>query len=383
VLSKQASPITARLAPRSASSVDGQRVVDLWGGTTTAGEDAEPWDADTLVSVFSGTKGLTAICMHVLAARGLVDLDAPVAQYWPEFARSGKERATVRMLLDHSVGVPSWREQLPDGSVYDWDDMVRRCEREAPFWEPGTRQGYHALSFGWLAGEVVRRVSGKSLGTFLRQDVAGPLGADVWLGLPESEEHRVAPVIFFIPDPARLSATTLAIRADRSSIPTLALLNDGKMNVNSRECHAAELGGASGLASARGLADVYRPLADGGGDLVDSDTLARMSEVATATDRDATLLLATRFSLGFMKSMDNRARHFADHDSVILSSAAFGHVGAGGSIGFADPACKLSFGYVMNRMGEGILLNERGQGVIDAVYRCLGYRTNLPGCWVR
>jgi CubicO group peptidase (beta-lactamase class C family) len=366
-------------------TVDGERVVDLWGGSVAGSSEGGParWEADTLVVVFSCTKGMTALCAHVLVGRGLLDVEAPVAEYWPEFARAGKEATTVRMLLDHSAGVPTWREKLPDGAAHDFDEMAHRLEQEAPFWEPGTRSGYHMLSFGWTVGEVVRRVSGRSLGTFLREEVAGPAGADVWIGLPDSEERRVSRVIPFAPDPAQPSRFTQALRADRSSIQALALLNGGGFNPNSRASRAAEVGAAGGLASARGLAAMYQPLALGGGDLVDPDTLARMAQVATATDRDATLLIGTRFSLGFMTSIDNRRRVDSDHDSAVLSSTAFGHVGAGGSIGFADPACRMSFGYVMNRQGPGILLNERGQSLVDATYRALGYASNASGAWVR
>jgi CubicO group peptidase (beta-lactamase class C family) len=364
-------------------TVDGEVVVDVWGGTQGTEEGAAPWQPDTLCTVFSCTKGAVAICAHVLAARGQLDLDAPVADYWPEFACNGKEQATVRMMLDHSVGLPAWREKLEMGAVYDWDHMVGLLAAEAPFWEPGTRNGYHMLTFGWVAGELVRRVSGKSLGTFLREDVAGPSGADIWLGLPEEEEARVARVIPFLPDPNRPSHFTQAIKADRSGIPALAVLNQGGFNPNSRAAHAAEVGGGGALGCGRGLAHLYRQLANGGGDLVDADQLARMARPASATKVDATLALPTRFSEGFMLSMDNRRRPFGDRDSAILSDTAFGHVGAGGSIGFADPACRMSFGYAMNRMGEGILLNERGQSLVDAAYRCLGYRSNRSGAWVR
>lgn len=363
--------------------VDGERVVDLWGGMTAVGGNSVPWEADTLVPVFSCTKGWTAMCVHVLAARGLVDFNAPVAQYWPEFGQAGKSAVTVRMLLDHSAGLPGWRDPLPDGSVYDWDYMTDRCAAEAPFWEPGTRHGYHAFSFGWLVGEIVRRVSGRTLGAFLREEIADPLGADVWLGLPESEERRVAAARFHVPDPNRLDAMTRAALTDPSSIQAIVLTNTGGMNVNTRECYKAEIGAAGGLASARGLADVYRPLAQGGEGLVDADTLALMGEVSTASGSDATLLLATRFSLGFMKSTDNRANTTADPYSAITSATAFGHPGMGGSIGFADPGCNLSFGYVMNRQGSSALLNERGQGLVDATYRALGYRTDRPGFWIR
>jgi CubicO group peptidase (beta-lactamase class C family) len=204
----------------------------------------------------------------------------------------------------------------------------------------------------------------------------------VWIGLPEAEEARVARFIPHRPDPAAPSAFTRAIRADRASLPALALLNQGRFNPGSRAGRAAEVGAAGGLATARGLADLYRPLATGGAPLVDPDTLARMGEVATASPRDATLLLGTRFSLGFMKSIDNR-RSDGDRDSVLVSSAAFGHVGAGGSVGFADPGCRMSFGYVMNRLGPGVLLNERGQSLVDAAYRALGYRSDASGVWAR
>jgi CubicO group peptidase (beta-lactamase class C family) len=362
-------------------TVDGETLVDLWGGVQ-AGEAAEPWDADTMVTAFSCTKGAVALAAHVLVDRGELDLERPVSDYWPEFAANGKERATVRMLLDHTVGVPTWREKVPQGEVYDFDAMADRCAREAAFWEPGTRQGYHMLSFGWLIGEVIRRVSGMSVGAFLREAVTGPAGADFHLGVPESIEPRVSRIIPFMPDPARPSAMTLEVRADRSSIPALALLNQGGMNPNTRECHAAEIGGGGGVASARGLAGIYRGFATG--EAVGSDTLARMARVSAATERDATLGVHTRFGLGFMLSMDNRRRPEGwDRDSALLSDTAFGHVGAGGSLGFADPAERVSFGYVMNRMGEGLLLNERGQGLVDAVYRSLGYRSNAPGAWTR
>ena len=247
---------------------------------------------------------------------------------------------------------------------------------------PGTRQGYHMLSFGWLIGEVVRRVAGMSLGAFLHEAVADPAGADFWLGAPESVRPRICRIIPFMPDPANPSAMTRAVRADRSSIPALALLNQGGMNPNAPECHAAEIGGGGGLASGRGLAHLYRRF--GTGEAVGPDTLARMGRVSGATECDATLGIATRFGAGFMTSMDNRNRPEGwDRDSVLLSDTAFGHVGAGGSLGFADPAAGLSFGYTMNKMGPGLLLNERGQALVDAAYRSLGYTSKDSGVWTK
>jgi CubicO group peptidase (beta-lactamase class C family) len=361
-------------------TLDGATLVDVWGGVADPAT-GRAWERDTVSVVHSCTKGATALCAHVLAARGLLDLEAPVAELWPEFARAGKETATVRMMLDHSVGVPVLRGGVEPGELYDWDRMVARLEAEEAFWEPGTRHGYHMINFGWTVGELVRRAAGTSLGTFFQEAVAAPLGIDFWIGLPEEHEQRVAPV-FATPrqkgEP--LSAFELAVVSDRSSISSLALANIGGLDPNSRAAHAAEIGGGGGITNARGLAGMYTPLALGGGALVDRDGVDRMRRISSAVNRDATLCIATRFAMGFMVSMDNRAR--PDTDSVILGEQAFGHVGAGGSIGFADPACGLAFGYSMNRMGKGILLNERGQSLVDATYRILGHRTDVSGSWV-
>ena len=360
-------------------TLDGATVVDVWGGVADP-KTGRAWERDTVSIVHSCTKGATALCAHALAAQGKLDLEAPVAEYWPEFARAGKETATVRMMLDHSVGVPVLRGELAPGELYDWDRMVSRLEAEEPFWEPGTRHGYHMINFGWTVGELVRRASGRSLGTFFREAVAEPLGVDFWIGLPEELEDRVAPVIPTLRqkgDP--LTSFELAVVSDRASVSALAIANVAGMNPNSRAAHAAEIGGGGGITNGRGLAGMYTPLALGGGDLVDRDGLDRMRRVSSAVNRDATLCIGTRFAMGFMVSMDNRAR--PDTDSAIIGEHAFGHVGAGGSIGFADPSCGLGFGYSMNRMGKGILLNDRGQSLVDATYRVLGHRSDGSGSW--
>ncbi|MEW6270211.1 MAG: serine hydrolase domain-containing protein [Thermodesulfobacteriota bacterium] len=366
---------------------EGRTVVDVWGGLARPAESV-PWTRDTVSIVFSCTKGATAICAHVLASRGLLDLDAPVAEYWPEFARNGKEGATVRMMLDHSVGLPVCRTQVRAGGCYDWDYMTELLANEEPFWKPGIRNGYHMVNFGWTVGELVRRASGRSLGTFFREEIAQPLGIDFWIGLPEEHEQRVAPMIAYLPEPGEpLAAFVQALLGDPQSIQALSLLNTGSYDPNCREAHAAEIGGAGGISNGRGLAGMYAPLANGGARdgvrLVDRRQLTRMMQVAMATHEDATLLLPTRFGLGFMKSMDNRRRPYGDRDSVILSAPAFGHVGAGGSIGFADPEEGLAFGYSMNRMGNGLMLNERGQSLVDATYRVLGHVSNASGVWSR
>ncbi len=367
--------------------IDGQPVVDLWGGVARPAEGV-PWESDTVTVVFSCTKGATALCAHMLASRGKLDVDAPVAEYWPEFARKGKEHATVKMMLDHSVGLPAFKTPLRPGGCNDWDYMCEMLADEEPFWKPGTRNGYHMINFGWTVGELVRRASGRSLGTFFREELAEPLGVDFWIGAPEEIEPRIAPVLMHVPKPGdAMGEFILKAMTDPQSIQALSLLNSGGFDPNSRACHAAEIGGAGGISNARGLSGIYAPFASGGElagrRYVDAKQLARMGEVSAATNEDATLLIPSRFALGFMKSTDNRRRVRGDRDTAILSSAAFGHVGAGGSIGFADPEAGFSFGYAMNQMGPGILLNERGQSLVDAAYRALGFRSNEGGVWAR
>lgn len=366
-------------------TVGGESVVDMWGGTADAGT-GRPWEADTLAVVYSCTKGITALAAHMLVDRGLVDLDGLVADYWPEYGCLGKEHTTVRMLLDHSAGVPALDADLQPGDMYDADLMAIHLAKQRPWWEPGTRNGYHLVTFGWTVGEIVRRVTGLTLGQFIAKEIAGALDADFYLGLPAELEDRVAPITLWEPGPDHVPTRYLhTLLTEPSSVQAMATANVQAAGVdgNTRAFRAAELGGAGAVASARGLAALYTPLADGGGSLISSDAIVRMSQPAVATSEDALLLIPTRFALGFMVSMDNRRRVASAGTSVILGPTAFGHVGMGGSLGFADPAERLGFAYVMNRHGEGILLNERGQSLVDATYRALGYRTDAPGVWVR
>jgi len=363
-----------------AVTLEGRTVVDLWGGSKARGGDS--WEKDTVAVVFSSTKGATALCAHMLADRGRLDLDGRLADYWPEYAKNGKEDTLVSMFLDHSAGLPHVRAKLKDGAYYDYDYMLRVIEDEAPFWKPGQRHGYHGVVFGWTVGELVRRASGKRLGRFFHDEVAKPLGLDFWIGLPEAIEPRVAALIYPEPDPAAANSRfSLAVANDPTSPAHLFVTNGGAADFNARECHAAEIGAAGGVSNGRGLAAMYAPLANGGGGLVGKDTLARMGRVAVAGREDALILIPTRFSLGFMKSMDNRKLASEPNSSCVMSESAFGHVGAGGSLGFADPECRMSFGYAMNRMGSSILLNDRGQALVDAVYAALGYRSNASGAW--
>lgn len=366
-------------------TVDGEPVVDLWGGVADPATD-RPWEADTLTVVYSCTKGITALAAHMLADRGLVDLDARVAEYWPEYACLGKDDTTVRMLLDHSAGVPALDAELQPGDMYDADLMANYLAKQRPWWKPGTRNGYHLVTFGWTIGEIVRRVTGLTLGQFIADEIAGPAGADFYLGLPAELEDRVAPITLWEPGPDHVPSPYMhKMLTEPESVQAMATANVQAAGVdgNTRAFRAAELGGAGGVASARGLATLYTPLANGGGSLLSADAIVRMSQPAVATSEDALLLIPTRFSLGFMVSMDNRRRTTSAGTSVVLGSTAFGHVGMGGSLGFADPTERLAFSYVMNKHGEGILLNERGQSLVDATYRSLGFRTNGPGVWVR
>ena len=365
--------------------VDGEPVVDLHGGVADA-DSGRMWTADTGVIVWSSTKGATALCAHLLVDRGQLDLDAPVARYWPEFAAAGKENITIRILLSHQAGLPALHEPVPAGAFADWGLMVERLAAETPFWEPGTRTGYHALTYGWLVGEVVRRISSRTLGQFFADEVAGPLGLEFWIGLPPDHAAPLARLIAATMEPgATPSSFALAAMTDPTSIAAAIVNNSGGYLAEPDQplYHAAEIPAAGGIATARGLARLYRPLAAGGSAggirLIGPETLAEASQVHAATAVDASLRAPTRFGLGFARSVGT----VSPGDTVALGAAAFGHSGAGGSIGFADPDAGLAFGYVMNRMGTGLGLNDRGQSLVDATYRALGYRTSTPGVWIR
>ncbi len=345
----------------------GRTAVDLWGGLAAEGR---PWVEDTLVMVHSCTKGATAVCAHVLAARGALDVDAPVARYWPEFSAAGKERIPVRMLLNHQAGLAAIDRPLRPREGLDWNTVVGALAEQAPNWEPGTAHGYHAITFGWLVGEVVKRISGRSLGRFFRDEVAGPLGLDFWIGLPEAEEPRVARIS---PPPAVDPQDPFgAALLDHGSLTRRAFMNPSTLFFAggadfARRLRAAEIPAANGMTNARGLAGLYAPFAQGGAGLVDAGTLARMS-TAESEGPDRILVHPTRFAQGFMKSVDAGPHHRA---RLGPNEAAFGHVGAGGSLGMADPAANIAIGYAMNRMGPGLLMNERGQSLVDAIYECL------------
>ena len=352
-------------------TVGGRTVLDLWGGHRDA-ERTQAWDRDTITTIFSNTKAATALCAHLLIDRGQLDPEARVGRYWPEFAVNGKEDTTVAMLLNHTAGVPAIRDDVPDGGFADWDYMAGELAAQTPYWTPGTQLGYHMITFGWLVGELIRRVSGRSLGQFYREEVAGPLDLDLYIGLPASEDARVAPTVFYRMQPGELlSEFTQTMLRDTQSMQARAILNLGGVDYNTTATRRAEIGAAGGISNARALAGMFTPLATGGGTLISAAQIARMHAPAVESARDATLLIPTRFGAGFMLNTDNRPAPTSESRSFIIGPGAFGHVGAGGSCAFADPDHDLAFGYVMNKMGSGFLMNERGQRLIDAVYEAL------------
>jgi len=370
----------AELGASACLTVGSETKVDLWGGTADRKTGAA-WAKDTISVVFSCTKGAAALCLHRLIEQGKIGLFDRVADIWPAFAQNGKQDTLVIHMLAHTSPVPHLRAPIRANGMEDFDYMTTRLEEEEAFWAPGTRQGYHGLTYAWTVGNLVRRVSSKPLGQYFAEEVAGPLGLDFYIGLPESEEGRVATMA--APDPAEVNFTSKfmqAVTTQPGSLSQLFLTNNGGADFNSRSMHAAEVASANGITNARGLAGLYSPLANGGGGLIKPETIVRMGRVSAATHEDATLMQPMRFGLGYMMSTDNRA---ANSDSLLIGEGAFGHVGMGGSVGFADPEAKLGFGYTMNRMGAGILVNERGQSLIDAAYQALEYRSNETGAWRR
>ena len=352
-----------------AVTIDGKPVIDLWGGVSDK-DTQKPWERDTLVTVYSTTKGMTAICAHLLVERGLLDLDAPAAAYWPEFAQAGKSEIPVHMLLSHRVGLPAVNQKLPEGAAFNWETMTRALECQQPFWEPGTRHGYHALTYGWLVGELVRRISGRSLGTFFRDEVALPLGLDFHIGLDPSHDYRVATMYSAVVSP-EVAQQMDKRQADvaKAMPPGLA---ESRTNIsiqgahNSEEWRRAEIPAANGHSDARSLARVYGALSVGGDldgvHVLSSDTIGRAT-VEQAMGQDTMLPNKTRFGLGFWLCLDG---NMGPNDS------SFGHPGAGGSIGFADPVARIGFGYVMNQMKAGVVESDStARRLIDALYRSL------------
>jgi CubicO group peptidase (beta-lactamase class C family) len=354
-----------------AVAIDGQLVVDLWAGHHDR-ERSRAWQPDTLVNVYSTTKGVTALAAHRLVDEGKLDLDAPVAKYWPEFAEAGKGAIPVRFLLSHRAGLPAVRKLLPNEALYDWQAMTSALAAEAPWWTPGSAHGYHAVTFGWLVGEVVRRIAGKSLGAYVRDTFAQPLGLDFHIGLAEREHARVADILQQVPPDPTGEAAQLFARslADPEGVTARAFANPPSMVLgpNVPAWRSAEIPGANGHGTARALATLYGRAALGDGSVISRDAIERCRTEQSYGD-DLVLGVPTRFGLGFMLRQESHA------GGRCLGTGAFGHPGAGGSLAFADPEQRLGFGYVMNRMGPRILLDDRAIALVEATNGCLGRKT--------
>ena len=373
----------SELGAAVAITLEGRPVVDLWGGTAVKKTDT-PWERNTLANVYSTTKGMTAICAHRLVEQGTLDLDAPVAKYWPEFAQAGKEQLPVRYLLSHRAGLAAVAKPLPAKALYDWDAMTTALAEQEPWWEPGTAHGYHAVTFGWLVGEVVRRISGKSLGTFFRDEVAGPLGLDCYIGLGPEYDDRIAHMsqMALLPQnaPAPKSSDSQPetqnfmqmIMQNAQSVTAKAFMNPPTMMtpgvVNTRDWRAAEIPAANGHTDARSLARMYGALACGGAlegyRVLTPESIARC-HTEQSCGRDQVLQVITRFGLGFMLSQDHPDTKLGPNER------AFGHPGAGGSLGYADCDAQVGFGYVMNQMGMSLLIDPRPRALISALYNSL------------
>lgn len=350
--------------------LDGESVVDLWGGHYDL-ERTREWERDTLVNVYSTTKGMTAICANQLIERHLLDIDAPVAQYWPEFAAAGKHGVLVRWLLSHKAGLCAIRAPLPKGSLYDWNRMCEALAAQEPWWTPGDGHGYHAFTFGFLVGELVRRICGESIGTFFRKNVAEPLGADFHIGLPQACDARTSDMYAVhignkpAPDSSADSGFTVtgpfaefarAVR-DPTTMQGAAFLNppQDRAAVNTREWRAAEIPAVNGHGTARALARIYGALARGreidGVQILEPRTIAAATtEEAAGPERMFCGAVPMRFGLGFILSDDTHR-----YARLSPNRRAFGHTGAGGSLGMADPDARIGFGFTMNNMQGGIV----------------------------
>ncbi len=344
--------------------VEGRALVDLWCGWADA-ERSRPWRGDTLVNVFSVGKALAGLCVLMLVSRGLLDLDEPISGRWPEFAAAGKEEITVRQLLSHQAGLAAIGRDLPDGGLYDWELVTTALAEQEPWWTPGSGHGYHVHTFGFLTGELLRRVTGERIGSFMRRELAGALGAELSLGLARGERGRRAEYVFdSVKSPAEL-ARRFPVDAP---LRRRAYLNPpgatGLGTVNTAAWQDAELPSANLHAGARGIARVYDALLSDARPILEREVLAQASTGPPAAE-DLVLGRPSRFGLGFQLSQPERP--------LGPNPGSFGHFGAGGSVGFADPHARVAFAYVMNRGGPQ-WQDPRNRALIDAVYESLDQR---------
>jgi CubicO group peptidase (beta-lactamase class C family) len=341
---------------------NGKAIVDLSGGFRDARRE-HPWTNDTLVLIWSATKGLGSACvLHVLQEHK-IDIAQRVAKYWPEFAQAGKDKVTFAQLLSHQAGLCALDRQV---DVLDYDAVIRALEVQKPLWPPGTAHGYHARTFGFLLDEIVRRIAGKPLAKYWRETFAEPLQLDIWIGLPESENHRVAtmypakagkpaePKQFYVD---LVTPGTLARRAFTSPHGLHAV-----SEMNTPTIRAQPIVSIGGIATANSLAKFYAMLANGGEPFFSSKTMQWMT--TTVTDGiDRVFQIPTAFSAGFMKEAKESSKQI-----FARSTSAFGHPGAGGSHAFADPENRIAFAYVMNQMEQSLLPNEKSLRLVDAIY---------------
>ena len=351
--------VREELGAALAVSIGGEPVLDLWGGWAD-GARTRRWQRETLVNVYSVGKPMVAICLLMLSEQGLVALDRPVAEYWPEFAAAGKGATTVRMLLGHRAGLPALRETLPEDAMYDWELMSAALAAETPWWEPGTAHGYHVNTYGFLIGELVRRVAGESPGSYFRRKVAEPLAADFHFGLAESEDARVAEFVF--PElSSEFSAPGTPTMVSRAYVNPPGL--SGLGTINTRAWRAAEMPSGNGHATARAVARIYAALLAGetgeGVRLLAPETIALATREFSA-GHDLVLNRPSRFGLGFQLTQPERP--------LGPGPRGYGHFGAGGSLGFADPDAGIAFAYVSNQVRGPRSQNPRNRALIDALY---------------
>ena len=349
-----------------AATIDGELVVDLWGGTQDQAGNV-PWEEDTIINVFSTTKTMSCLSLLVLASRGFVDVDAPVARYWPEFAEAGKEDTVlVRHLLSHTAGLPSWDQRLEPTDLYDWDLVCGLIAKQAPWWEPGSKSGYHGITQGNLVGEVVRRVDGRSVGTFFAEEIADPLGADFHIGTPPECDDRVALVIAPTADaPSGLVGGESEIPKD--SIPYRA----ANPRLDARQSweiawRRAEIPAAGGHGNARSVAVAQSVVSAGGTargvDLLSAPTIERIFDVQSA-GRDLVLGIGVTFGVGY--GLNSPRAPIAPNEHVCYWG------GWGGSLVVNDVDARMTMAYVMNRMGQGTVGDDRAHRILRACYASL------------
>lgn len=345
----------------AAVTVDGESVVDIWAGD--ADTNGTPWDRDTIVNVYSTTKTMAATCMLALADRGELDFDAPVCEYWPEFAQNGKEGVLVRHVMSHTAGLPGFVPPVSAEDLYDLDAIAERLAAAELWWEPGTKSGYHAVTQGNLEGEILYRITGKRMADWFRDEIAEPLDADFWMSLPASEDHRVGELL---PPPSLLDvleASGLPIDPDSIAVRTLSSCALDATEPRTRAWRAAEIPAAGGIGNARAVARIHSMLACGGevdGVRIMSEAGARRGLEEQTDGRDEVLLLHLRHGLGFARQLDGW-----------VTSPNPNHMhwgGWGGSIAVVDFDVRASVAYVMNRMDAAITGDPRGGRIVDAAF---------------